>query len=404
MASSASPPAAKAQFLAFVPEASDVAVLGEFALDKGWETSCVHTGDIRQATLHLKKHASPELLLVDVPSVEEAPALLDALAEVCDPTTKVIVTGLINQYSFYCWLTDIGIFNYMLRPLTLEALDAVYQKSLAPPASAQKSEKPPAKIIAVMGTRGGVGATSVAINLAGIIAEQTRQQVALVDLDAQEGSVALALDMEPSRGFREVLEQPDRIDSLFIDRVMQKIGKYLSVLTAEESIGESLNVTDQASDPLLTELRGKYDYIVLDVPRHFNSFSKQCLKYADHTILVTELSLLSLRDTIRMQDAMRDGWKTKAPLIVANRIGLSAKQELPVLDFEKGASCSLTARISFLPDLFMSISNEIPAVKHKKNEAMKPLYELASLIVPQMKKPDGVKAKSSFTLFKKKGS
>lgn len=390
-------------FLAFAADAADVATLKEFAHEQGFDADCVYQGTIVQASAYLKNNPSPELLLVELPSQEEAAALLDQLADVVDPNTKVIAIGTVNEYSFYCWLTDIGIFSYLLKPLTMGVLEATYQKSKATVAGA-KPGKAPAKVIAVMGARGGVGSTTVAINLAAILAEQTRKHVALVDLDPQEGSVALALDIEPSRGLRDVLEKPDRIDALFLDRVMAKVGSHLSVLSAEESLAEKLAINEHAAEPLLRELREKYDYVVLDVPRHMNHFIHTCLKQAEHPILVTELSLLCLRDTLRLQDAMRDTWKNKPPIVVANRMGLATKHEVPAPDFEKGANVKVNVKVPFTPDVFMVLERQAAAVKHKNHASVRPLYDLAATIAPHGKPAQTPKPKGGFSLFAKKES
>ena len=120
----------KPNFFAFANDEADRKVIGDFASSHGWSESCVMQGNIVTAAQYFKTHPSPALLLVEIPSAEEAPKLLDELANVCDPGTKVIIIGMVNEYSFYCWLTDIGVFSYLLRPLTREMLDRAYQKSI----------------------------------------------------------------------------------------------------------------------------------------------------------------------------------------------------------------------------------------------------------------------------------
>ena len=390
-----------ASFVAFVVRDADRALLTEFSRVRGFAESHIYPGSIREAVEFLKTNPSPDMLLVEIPALEEAQSLLDALADVCDPHTKVLTMGEVNEYSFYCWLMDMGIANYLLSPLTEQVLEAAFQK-LQTPIAGGKHDKPPAKLIAIVGARGGVGSTSVAINFAGVLAEQTHQKVALVDLDPQEGSVALALDIEPTHGLRDALEKPERIDSLFLERVMAKLGKYLSVLSAEENLSDHLAVNEQAADPLLAEIRAKYDYVVLDVPRHMTGFAQNCLRMADYTILVSELTLLCLRDTLRLQDAMREGWKAKPPLIVANRVGLAAKHEVPIADFEKGINTKITEQIAFAPDVFMPIMRDIAAVKFKHNPAVKPIYHLVHMIVPNAKPLEPEAKKKDFSFFKRK--
>lgn len=389
----------KPPLLAFVSTEKDLETLKAFALSHQWADAGIQQGDIKTAAEFLKAHTSPELLVVEIPSAQEAPELLDALANVCDPDTKVITTGNINEYSFYCWLMDLGIFSYLLKPLTAQALENAYLKSVEPPAAIAKQEKPPGKVIAVMGTRGGVGATSLTINLAGIIADLSKKHVALIDIDPQEGSVALALDIEPSRGLRDALEKPDRIDSLFIERVMTKPLKNLSVLSAEESLQERLNIHDHSADALLKELRAKFDVVILDVPRHLNIFGRACLKQAEHVVVVTDLTLLSLRDALRLGDMMRESLKMKPPIMVANRMGFASKHEMQVGDFEKGINGKISYRVPFVPDVYMQIGSDIPALKQKSHAAVKPLYELAAQLVPEAKqKSAGQKESKKFSL------
>ncbi|MDE3015507.1 MAG: AAA family ATPase [Pseudomonadota bacterium] len=393
--------AAKPPFLAFVGEGADIATLKSFAGSRQWPDDCIHHGNIGTASQYLKSNPSPALLLIEIPSAEEAPPLLDQLANVCDPDTKVITVGRVNEYSFYCWLMDLGIFSYLLMPLSEAALESAYQKSIAPPSSQAKQEKPPGGAIAVIGARGGVGASTVALSLAGIIADLSKKQVALVDVDPQEGSIALALDIEPSRGLREALEKPDRIDSLFIERVMTKPLKNLSVLSAEEALQDRINVHDNAADTLMKELRGKFDVTVLDIPRRMNPFARAFLKQADQVVLVAELTLPSLRDALRLSDMMCETLKMKPPVIVASRVGCAPKQEMQPGDFEKGVNAKIMHRVPFAPDLFMPVGSDIPALKYRDHAGMKPLYALASQLVPGAKQKTVAAAGKGMALFAK---
>jgi len=227
----------------------------------------------------------------------------------------------------------------------------------------------------------------------------SKKEVALIDVDPQEGSIALMLDLEPGRGFRDALEKPDRIDSLFIERVMTKPLKRLSVLAAEEAFNEKVVINDQAATLLLKEMKDKFDILVLDIPRHLRTFSRKCLEQADFVVLVTELSLLSLRDTLRLQDMMREQLKMKAPIVVANRVGHS-KHDMKKADFEKGINAEVSYTIPFLPDAFIPPSDQIPVVKFKGLAGMKGLYQLAEHIEPEAKGLlASVKDKKGFSLF-----
>ena len=380
-------------FLAFT-SAAEQEVLLQFAQAHHFAPECAQPGDIRTATEFLGKNPSPPLLLVEIPSAQEAPALIDALADVCEAGTKVVIIGHVNEYSFYCWLTEIGIFSYLLRPLTLQALEGMYAKSQTPAAPATAVEKPLAKVIAVTGARGGVGATTVALNMAGIMADHG-VNVALVDTDLQSGSIALSLDIEPTRGLREALERPERIDDLFVERVLYKLDPHLSVLCPEEPLQDVLTIHEKAASVLMHELRSKFDVVVLDVSRFADSFAKQCVAGAAHVVLVADLTLPSLRDVLRVGDMLHDALSLPAPLLVANRVGI-AKQEVKTDDFEKGLNAKIAASVAFAPDLFMSTGAQVPAVAQKQHAASKALQTFVSTLVPEVKPPAAKESAFSF--------
>ncbi|MBY0406990.1 MAG: AAA family ATPase [Rickettsiales bacterium] len=388
-------------FMAFVSDVADVDTLKAFASEKGWSQADINQGDIRTATDALKNKPSPQLLMVEIESAKEAPGLLDRLADVCGPDTKVIVVGSINEFTFYNWLMDLGISSYLLKPLTAQAVEGAYNKSLAKPQVEVKSDRPPGKVFSVIGARGGVGSTTVSLNLAGVIANMApAKNVILVDVDPYDGSIALSLDIDPSRGMREALENPSRIDQLFIDRVVSKPLKNLSILSSEEALADFITVHEDSLSVLLKELKAKFDVIIFDLPRKLEPFHRGCMQQSEQVVLVSELSLVALRDGLRITDMMRESLKIKPPVIVANKVGLAKKIEMQVNDFEKGINGKVEAKIPFVPDVFMPISSEVPAVKKKGHAAIKPLLHLAEFLLPDVKPKDAKSGKKS-AFFKK---
>jgi Flp pilus assembly CpaE family ATPase len=140
---------------------------------------------------------------------------------------------------------------------------------------------------------------------------------------------------------------------------------------------------------------------VLDIPRHLNAFSRACLRHSEQVVVVSELGLLSLRDVMRIGDMLRETYKMKPPLVVANRVGLAAKQEMMAADFEKAMGLKLSASIAFQPDIFMDLSGQFPGLKHREHEAVHALFKLAETIIPDAKRMPAAKEKKSFSLFKK---
>jgi pilus assembly protein CpaE len=392
-------------FLAFTTDNAGATVLKQFAIAQGWPEAVVHTGDIKTAAAFLQSNPSPKVLCVDVTSVEAASAELDALADVCDPGVKVIVSGTINEYSFYAWLVEMGISNYLLKPFTMATLEAAYRKTfdVAPAASvaAAVEVKKDAKVISVIGARGGVGASTVAVNLAWILAHALGQKTALLDFDPQLGTVALALDLEPGKGLRDALEKPDRIDGLFLDRVMVRLEDNLSVLSTEEGLDESIAPSEAAAEALLKQSKPKFSHIVVDVPRSLTPFTRHALKHANHVICVTEFTIMGLRESLRYLEFCRDYLKVGVPIFVANRVGLAGKHQMPQAEFEKGLGVKISYSIPFVLDAHAAATAGEVLVETAKNApATKILHALAGHFAEQKDAVAASKPKGLLALLK----
>jgi pilus assembly protein CpaE len=363
-------------FIAFVKDESSAQAASAVASNHGWSESCVHYGDVRQAIVYLQEKPCPQTLLIEIPDAEQAPDLLDKLADYCTPGMQVIVAGKVNEFSFYNWLKSIGIEYYLLQPFEKSALEEVLTK----PKQDKHSEADQAtgEVIALIGARGGVGTTTVASNLAYLFAQSYDQNTALIDLDPYFGSAAMAFDIEPGHGLRDALEKPDRIDEMFLDRVMVKYQDQLSILAAEEAFRETLSNSADSAEALMKQLRAHYEKVVIDLPRAATPLTRSILAQADRVIVVCELSLLSLRDVLRFRDYLLQELQTTEPLIVANREGLATKHELQKTSFEKHYGRSIDIHLPCMMEAFASTSEGNILVETTKNtDALDALHQLA---------------------------
>jgi pilus assembly protein CpaE len=338
------------------------------AMQAEGQTAEVQTGTITHAIKHFATNASPEILLVEVPSAEEAPKLLDKLADVVDPNTRVIVTGKIDTYSFYSWLMGLGIAEYLLQPFTDVQFKAALTKGTHVPASSLPPEE--RKLITVIGARGGVGTTTVAIHLAMIFAKEHGIKTALLDPDAHFGSVALGLDLEPLRGLKDALEKPDRVDALFLERVMVKPFANLSILSTEEPLNESITPQATAGEALIAALQEEFPLVIIDLPRQINPLAHVALAQADLVVLVAEPSLMNLRDALRIKDYLVDTLKRPMPSVIVNRRGLNGKHELIKSDFTKHFGAAPAAEIPYLVEAFEAMSRGETLLSNVKGSAL----------------------------------
>src|SRR5439155_16997222 len=216
---------------------------------------------------------------------------------------KLVVLGTVNDVALFRDLLAAGASDYLVKPLTREALVAVLERTSAPLGTTPDGL---GQVVVFIGSRGGVGATTSAVACAWLLAAERRGRVALIDLDLHFGTVALKLDLDPGSGLCEALEQPSRIDSLFIERAMIKVSDNLRVLAAEASAAQHLAVDAGAIDMLLHELRRKFAKVAVDLPRGASSMQRVVLAGASHVVLFCERTLAGLRDTIRLQSLVRE--------------------------------------------------------------------------------------------------
>jgi pilus assembly protein CpaE len=200
-------------------------------------------------------------------------------------------------------------------------------------------------VAAIIGARGGVGATAIATSVAWSMAKDKRQRVVLLDLDLHFGSLALSLDLEPARGLREILSSPERVDSLLVRSAMAKVSDGLRVLAAEEPLEDMPTADPAGLDALLADLGGSADWVVIDVPRALTALNRRALAVAETVGIVCEQTLPAMRDTQRLM-TMIGGLRADARvLVVANRVG-GAAGEIGNADFERGIGGKIDFSIS----------------------------------------------------------
>jgi len=278
--------------------------------------SQVRDGGRREALEFLTDNAAPGLLIVDI---TDAPKPLNALLPIVAAfmdNTKVIAIGNVNDVQFYHEVIEAGVADYMVKPITEKALTTAINRITQPTATGQSDNR---RVVTVIGSRGGVGASLIAVNCAWLMAQEQKRATTLLDLDLQNGTVALALDIEPTRGLREALEHPARIDSLFISSAAVKVGERLHVMAAEESVEEDVHYDASGVTILLDAIKRQSECIVIDLPRSAIRARARVLSAATDIVLVTDFTLAGLRDAIRI-NAQIDQLAPNAHFtLVANR-------------------------------------------------------------------------------------
>jgi pilus assembly protein CpaE len=333
-------------FAAFICDEIALDVLRPVIIELGWAPEKCAKGGLRNAVQSLSVAASPAILMVDLSESGDPLNDINALAEVCEPGTVVIAVGQVNDVRLYRDLLASGIHDYLLKPLAAGQVRDALNQAQAIFAAPRGGDADVTKVHlsnAVVGTRGGVGASTLATSIAWLFSTDHQRATALLDLDVHFGTGALALDLEPGRGLTDAIENPSRIDGLFIERAMIRANENLAILSAEAPMSSPLMTDGSAFMQLEEEFRQAFATTVIDMPRSMMINFPHLLTDVNVVTLVTEMTLASARDTIRILSWLKTNAPGVQPLVVANKVQPGAA-EISKADFE----ASIERRIDFM--------------------------------------------------------
>ncbi len=314
----------------------------------------VQTGGIEAALEAYRNASSPNVIIVEM--VEDRASFLghiDRLAEHCDPTTKVFVIGHTNDVILYRELMRRGISEYLIAPIdVVETVRAISEMFTGPMA------EPVGRTIAVMGTKGGTGSSTIAHNLGWMIASELGLQTLIVDLDLGFGTAGLDFNQDPSQGIADAMFANDRLDATLVDRLMTKCSDHLNLLAAPAILDRAYDFEENGFDSVLDILRPNIPCIILDIPHLWTAWSRRLLLGADEIVLVAEPDLANLRNAKNMADEARKARPNdSSPHLVLNRVGVAKRPEIAAAEFAKALDLGTATVIPFDANLFGTAAN-----------------------------------------------
>ena len=314
----------------------------------------IQMGGIAAATEAYNNSPTPNVIVIET-DARAADILggLDKLAEVCDAGTRVIVMGRVNDVTLYRELTRRGVSEYLITPVgPLDVVRAISSLFSAPDA------KPVGRIIAVVGAKGGVGASTVAHNIAWAIGRDLALDSVVADLDLAFGTAGLDYNQDPPQGIADAAFSPDRVDTAFVDRLLSKCTDHLSLLAAPATLERVYDFGADAFDSILDSLRASIPCVVLDVPHQWLGWTRRLLISADDILVVAGPDLANLRNAKNLVDLLRSSRPNDhRPHYCLNQVGIPKRPEITPADFAKALESDPLAVIPFEPQLFGSAAN-----------------------------------------------
>ncbi|MGV2102943.1 AAA family ATPase [Rhizobium sp. 21-4511-3d] len=314
----------------------------------------ITSGGIAAAANMFQTTPTPNLIILETKaSAANLLAELAPLASVCDPSTKVVIVGYYNDIALYRELIRNGISEYMVQPVSMpDVMMAMAQIFVDPDA------EPLGRSIAFIGAKGGVGASTVAHNCAFGISSLFATETILADLDLPYGTANIDFDQDPTQGIAEAVYAPERLDEVFLDRLLTKCSEHLSMLAAPSLLDRAYDFDGHAFQPVLDVLQRSAPVTVLDVPHAWSEWTRSVLSAADEVVICAAPDLANLRNTKNMLDALRKlRPNDKAPHLILNQVGMPKRPEIAPGDFCEPLETYPIAIIPFDINLFGNAAN-----------------------------------------------
>jgi pilus assembly protein CpaE len=317
-------------------------------------TPKVLRGGLNEAIAIYREQPTPPLIVVEClePGMELLQKL-ESLAEVCDPSTKVVVIGASNDIALYRELMRRGVSEYLVPPIQPLQLIRTIAGLYADPTTPFVG-----RTIGFVGSKGGVGASTLAHNVAHTMAEQIKLNTVVADYDLAFGTAGLDFNQDPLQGVYDALHQPDRLDPVLLDRMTARCTEHLSLLAAPATLDDVYEFGPEVFDEVFNRIRTTAPFVVLDIPHMWNSWVRQMILSCDDLIIVATPELASLRNTKNMVDLIRKARPNDAPpRLILNQMGIPGRPEIPVKEFARALQLEPALVLPFDAKLFGEAAN-----------------------------------------------
>ncbi|MDW6026026.1 AAA family ATPase [Mesorhizobium sp. BAC0120] len=314
----------------------------------------VHMGGIATAIEFYQSAPTPNLIIVE--SRREPREMIEQLrqlAEHCDPSTKVIVIGHYNDVWLYRELIRSGISEYVVAPISMADVVSVVASIFGDPEA-----DPIGTSIAFIGAKGGVGSSTIAHNVGWAMSTLFKSEVVVADLDLPFGTANINFDQDPAQGIAEAVFAPERIDEVYLDRLLAQCAEHLSLLAAPSSLDRVYDFDPDAFQQIIDTAQRSAPLLVLDLPHAWNGWTKNTLMQADEVVITATPELANLRNTKNLVDTLKKLRPNDAPpRLIVNQTGIPKRPEISAADFAQPLGLEPTAVIPFEPQLFGNAAN-----------------------------------------------
>jgi pilus assembly protein CpaE len=314
----------------------------------------IHMGGIPTAIEFYSSAPTPNLIVLESRATPgELVSQLGQLAEFCDPTSKVVVIGHHNDVGLYRELIRSGVSEYMVAPISMADIVGVISAIFVDPEA-----DPIGRSVAFIGAKGGVGSSTIAHNIAWSMSTLFTSEVMVADMDLAFGTANINFDQDPAQGIAEAVFAPERVDEVYLDRLLAQCAERLSLLAAPSTLDRTYDFDGDAFKGIIETAQRSAPLLVLDVPHAWTNWTRATLSSADEVVITATPELANLRNTKNLVDMLRKlRPNDKPPHLVLNQVGMPKRPEIATADFVEPLGLEVLAVIPFEPQLFGNAAN-----------------------------------------------
>ncbi|MES0403648.1 MAG: AAA family ATPase [Hyphomicrobium sp.] len=314
----------------------------------------VHMGGIEAAVAHYQQSPTPNLIIIECSLPRDhIIAELDRLSESCDPGTKVIVMGHVNDVVLYRDLLKRGVSEYLVEPVPplelMEAISNIYNNP---------ETEPVGHVYAFVGSKGGVGSSTICHNVAWSLSDAIKANVVIADFDLAFGTTGLDFNQDPVQGIADALSSPDRLDEVLLDRLLTKCSEHLSIFAAPVVLDRDYDMSPEGCDQVIDVVRQNVPYLAVDLPHTWTTWTKSILLQADEVVITATPDLANLRNAKNIVDLLQQSRRNDSkPYLVMNMVNMPKRPEISVKEFEAALNLKATSVIEFDSEGFGQAAN-----------------------------------------------
>lgn len=344
--------------------------------------------------MEVAQQAQPDIILMDInlPGMDGLKATELLLQEL--PESSIIMISVQEEQYYMRRAMTAGARGFLMKPFSRDELTETIRRVYGMEKGCGNSQKPAqdvrrstSQVVTVFSGKGGVGKSTIAVNLAIALAQLTGEEVAVVDLDLPFGDISFMLDLSSDLSVADLMQEIDTLDAEGLEAYMDTHPCGVKVLAAPTRPEEAELIKGHHVNKILLLLREKYRYVIIDTAPAFQEVNLAALDQTDIIFLISVLELAAVKNLHLGLQVMEQLHYSKEKInLVLNRA--DSEFGLGVKDVEK--TLNLPVKVKIPGDESTAVralhTGEPFVLSNPKALITKGIYELAALLEPEKKK------------------